>query len=56
MHNHREVRMLNPCIVALGAVPLRAEKPLTLHYRVATFDEAAPLRRRDEPAREWKGK
>jgi hypothetical protein len=41
-HNHREVRMLNPCIVAPNEVRLQAGKPLTLHYTVATFDGPVP--------------
>jgi hypothetical protein len=37
-HNHRDIRMLNPSIVAPAAVKLSAEKPLTLRYRVVAFD------------------
>jgi len=41
-HNHRAVRMINPCIVAPGEVKLTAGKPLVLRYRVVTFDGALP--------------
>jgi hypothetical protein len=37
-HNHRDVRMLNPSIVAPAAVKLRAGEPLLLRYRVVAFD------------------
>jgi hypothetical protein len=41
-HNHRDIRMLNPCIVAPGAMILTPDKPLTLRYRVVAFDGATP--------------
>ncbi len=41
-HNHRDVRMINPCIVAPSSVRLAAGRPLTLRYRVATFDGPLP--------------
>ncbi len=37
-HNHREVRMLNPSIVAPGELKLKAEEPLVVRYRVAAYD------------------
>jgi hypothetical protein len=37
-HNHRDIRMLNPSIVAPVAVKLSAEKPLALRYRVVAYD------------------
>jgi hypothetical protein len=37
-HNHREIRMLNPCIVAPAAVKLREGEPLVLRYRVVAYD------------------
>jgi hypothetical protein len=40
-HNHRDIRMLNPSIVAPAAVKLSAGKPLTLRYRVVAFDGGA---------------
>jgi len=41
-HNHRDVRMLNPCIVAPAEVNLAKDKPLRLRYCVVTFDDAVP--------------
>ena len=41
-HNHRDVRMINPCIVAPAAIRLVAGRPLVLRYRVATFDGPVP--------------
>jgi hypothetical protein len=41
-HNHRELRMLNPCIVAPGTVELKAGRPLLLRYRVVAFDGPNP--------------
>jgi Methane oxygenase PmoA len=41
-HNHRDIRMLNPCIVAPGPVTLRPDKPLTLKYQVVAFDGITP--------------
>lgn len=46
-HNHRDMRMLNPCIVAPAEVKLTAGKPLVLRYRVVTFDGALPASRLD---------
>jgi hypothetical protein len=37
-HNHRGIRMLNPCIVAPSAVTIKAAQPLTLRYRVLAHD------------------
>jgi hypothetical protein len=37
-HNHRDVRMLNPSIVAPGEMKLEAGKPLVLRYRVVAYD------------------
>ena len=52
-HNHRETRMLNPCIVAPGEVELAKHKPLTLRYRVVLFDGAVPAELLNELARDW---
>ncbi|MDQ3441390.1 MAG: PmoA family protein, partial [Planctomycetota bacterium] len=41
-HNHRGVRMLNPCNVAPAEVTLKAAEPLVLRYRVLTFDGEIP--------------
>ena len=55
-HNHRDVRMINPCIVAPGEVKLRAGQPLVLRYRVVTFDGAIPARELDKLAAEFSGR
>jgi len=41
-HNHRDTRMLNPCIVAPGSVQLKAGQPLLLRYRVVAHDGPVP--------------
>jgi hypothetical protein len=41
-HNHPDIRMINPCIVAPSEVRLKAGKPLVLKYRVVTFDGKLP--------------
>jgi hypothetical protein len=41
-HNFRDLRMLNPCIVAPGAVKLKARQPLVLRYRVIAHDGSDP--------------
>lgn len=41
-HNQRDVRMLNPCIVAPGPVAIKANEPLVLRYRVVAADGAVP--------------
>lgn len=50
-HNHRDVRMLNPCIVAPSEIRLEKDKPLRLRYRIATFDGEVPAGRLE--ALEW---
>lgn len=41
-HNHRDVRMLNPCVVAPEALTLKAGKRLILRYRVVLHDGPLP--------------
>ncbi len=41
-HNHRDIRMLNPCIVAPAEVKLEKGRDLVLRYRVVTFDGEVP--------------
>ena len=55
-HNHRDVRMLNPCIVAPGEVKLKAGRRLTLRYRVVTFDGLVPAGRLNQLADEWRAR
>lgn len=53
-HNHRDIRMLNPCIVAPAEVKLKANGPLVLRYRVAAHDGPTPARELDRLAKEWR--
>ena len=53
-HNQRDVRMLNPCIVAPDKVVLKANEPLVLRYRVVAFDGAANREQFDRLAQEWR--
>ena len=52
-HNHRDVRMLNPCIVAPSEVKLQADKPLTLRYRVVSHDGPTPTDLLNKLAKDW---
>jgi methane monooxygenase PmoA-like len=52
-HNHRDVRMLNPCIVAPGPMTLKAKKPLVLRYRVVAHDGPVDKSLLDRLAGEW---
>ena len=54
-HNHRDIRMLNPCIVAPAEVKLNANQPLVLRYRVVAHDGPASKEQLDKLAREWRG-
>jgi len=52
-HNHRDIRMLNPCIVAPAEVKLKANQPLVLRYRVVAHDGETPAKQLDWLAAEW---
>ncbi|HKS37421.1 MAG TPA: DUF6807 family protein [Verrucomicrobiae bacterium] len=52
-HNHRDVRMLNPCIVAPGPLALKAKKPLVLRYLVVAHDGPVNKNLLDRLAAEW---
>ena len=54
-HNHRDVRMLNPCIVAPDKVVLKKGQPLVLRYRVVAHDGQTPPSRIDALAGEFRG-
>jgi hypothetical protein len=41
-HNHRDVRMLNPSIVAPARVQMKAHQPMILRYRVVVHDGPVP--------------
>ena len=52
-HNHRDTRMLNPCIVAPAEVQLQKHKPLNLRYRVVAFDGDPPVDLLNQLAADW---
>ncbi|HXG46170.1 MAG TPA: DUF6807 family protein [Methylomirabilota bacterium] len=54
-HNHPDLRMLNPCIVAPGPVTVRAGQPLVLRYRVVAADGPTSPEGLNGLAREWRG-
>ena len=53
-HNHRDIRMLNPCIVAPAAVTIKAGTPLILRYRVLIYDGPTPRPLLSKLAKEWR--
>lgn len=53
-HNHRDVRMLNPCMVAPAPVTLKAGVPLVLRYRVVIHDGPTPASLLNTLAKDWK--
>ena len=52
-HNQRDVRMLNPCIVAPGPVVIKANEPLVLRYRVVAADGGVPTDLLTKLAADW---
>ena len=52
-HNHRDVRMLNPCIVAPSAVTIKSGTPLVLRYRVLIYDGPTPRPLLSKLAKDW---
>jgi hypothetical protein len=46
--------MVNPCIVAPGAVELKKGRPLVLKYRVVVHDGAEPTELLNELAEEFR--
>lgn len=52
-HNHRDIRMLNPSIVAPAAVKLTAGKPLVLRYRVVAYDGQTQSNQLDRWAKDF---
>ncbi|MSU62538.1 MAG: hypothetical protein EXS31_09090 [Pedosphaera sp.] len=52
-HNHRDIRMLNPCITAPAAVTIKAGKPLVLRYRVVVADEPIKAEMMNRLRAEW---
>ena len=53
-HNHRDVRMLNPCIVAPAEVKLKPAEPFALRYRVVVHDGETSAKELDRLAAEWR--
>jgi len=53
-HNQRDVRMLNPCVVAPAEVKLKANDPLVLRYRVVAFDGPVQKEQLDRLAKQWR--
>jgi len=53
-HNQRDVRMLNPCVVAPAEVKLKANEPLVLRYRVVAFDGPVQKEQLDRLAKQWR--
>jgi hypothetical protein len=52
-HNHRDVRMLNPCNVAPAAIVLKDGTPLVLRYRVVIHDGPTPRTLLTTLANDW---
>lgn len=52
-HNPRSIRMLNPCVVAPGALTWKAGSTVRLRYRVVAFDGGLPTERLNALASEW---
>jgi hypothetical protein len=55
-HNHRDIRMLNPCIVAPAEVKLTQGKPLVLRYRTIAMDGGISVDDLNKLAAEWRGR
>ena len=55
-HNHRDVRMLNPCVVAPAEVKLKPKEPFVLRYRVVVHDGETPAKELDRLAAEWQSR
>ena len=54
-HNHRDVRMINPCVIAPAELRLPKLKPFVLRYRVVIFDGPVPAGLLNDKAAEWAG-
>ncbi len=55
-HNLLPIAMVNPCIVAPGAVELKKATPLVLRYRVVVHDGSEPTQLLNKLAEEFRGK
>ena len=52
-HNHPSTYMINPCITAPTELKWAKGQPITLKYRVATFDDTFPTHDLNTLAEEW---
>ncbi len=55
-HNLEPIAMLNPCIVAPGAVRIAKGKTLRLRYRLVVHDGPAPMALIRSLSKQWRGK
>jgi hypothetical protein len=53
-HNLERIAMINPCIVAPGAVSLKADNPLRLRYRLIVHDGPMPTELLQQLAKAWR--
>lgn len=54
-HNLAPIAMVNPCIVAPGAVKLRKDTPVRLCYRLVIHDGPTPIELLKELSEKWRG-
>lgn len=52
-HNHRDVRMINPCIVAPGEIKLKKGKALVLKYMIVAADGPVPTGELNDLSSMW---
>lgn len=53
-HNLHPIAMVNPCIVAQGAVTIKKGEPLELRYRLVVHDGPPPMKVLKKLNREWR--
>ena len=53
-HNLPPIAMVNPCIVAPGAVTIKKDQPLVLRYRLVVHDGATPKQLLSRLSSEWR--
>jgi len=54
-HNLRTISMVNPCIVAPGAVTMKKAQPFNLRYRLVVHDGPAPIKLLKKLSEPWRG-
>ena len=52
-HNHKDIRMINPAIVAPNSVTIKANMPLILRYRVVAHDGPTDPKLLNQLAEDW---